>query len=86
MSQYTFIGEKLSMAALRAYIITHKVNEGDSLVLNSYDYRALIEEVKAVNDEFPDLPLELLGVIIAKDSTDSVPIGKVQIVNSEKPF
>lgn len=86
MSQYTFIGEKLSMASLRSYIITHKVNEGDSLVLNSHDYRALVEDIRAKEEELPDFPLELLGVFISQDSTDSVPIGKVQIVNSEKPF
>jgi len=84
MSEYTFIGDKISLPAIRDYIISHKINEGDTIVVSPTDFSGIIDEIKASGEGFPDIPLTLLGVIITKD--DGVPIGKIQIVKNEKPY
>ena len=86
MSQYTTIGHSISLPALRDYIITHKVDQGDSIVLSAQDFKEIVEEIKTSGEGLPDFPVTLLGVIITKDTTDSVPIGKVHIVKNDKPY
>jgi hypothetical protein len=81
-----FIGGKITFPALRDYILSHKINQGDIIILNPLDYEELIHEMKASGDGTIDIPVKLLGVLINRDSTDAVPVGKVQIVNAEKPF
>lgn len=83
MSEFTFI-HKISVASIRDYIITHRVDQGDTIVLNPHDFEQLIHDIKSSSDEMPDIPLKLLGVIITQDSTDAIPIGKVQIVKNER--
>lgn len=83
MSQFTII-HKINVAGIRDYLITHRVDQGDTIVLNPQDFEHLFHDVKNSSDEIPDIPLKILGVIITQDSTDTVPIGKVQIVKNEK--
>ena len=86
MSQYIFIGDKITLPLLRDYIITHKVNQGDFVLLNPQDFLEVIHEIRSTSDSVPDIPVKMLGVLINQDTTDSVPVGKVQIVNAERPF
>jgi len=88
MSGYITIGKKITLPLLRDYIITHKIDQGDSLVLHATDYKELVHEIKISTTEetLPDFPLTMLGVIITQDPTDAVPIGKIQIVKNEKPY
>lgn len=86
MSEYIFIGNEISVYALRDYIMRHKVDAGDLLVLNAHDYDALIHEMKASAEGLPDIPVKILEVIISKDTTDAIPVGKLQIVKNEKPY
>jgi hypothetical protein len=86
MSQSIFIGNKISLPALRDYIITHTINAGDTLVLNTHDFKTIIEELKHSEEGIPDFPLTMLGVIITQDSTDTIPIGKVQIVKNDENY
>ena len=85
MSEYIFIGDKISMPALRNYFISNRIDAGDTVVINRLDFHEIIEEIKASGEEFPDIPLTMLGVIITPDPTDSVPVGKVQIVKNDIP-
>lgn len=86
MSEFIFIGNKISVPSLRDYILSHKVDAGDQLILNTHDYDAIVHEMKMSGEELPDFPLQLLNVILNKDPTDTVPIGKLQIVKNEKPY
>ena len=86
MSQSIFIGKQISLPALRDYIITHTIDAGDTLVLNPHDYKLIIEELKHSEDGLPDFPLTMLGVIVTQDSTDTVPIGKLQIVKNDENY
>lgn len=83
MSQFTFL-QKINVAGIRDYIMSHRIDQGDSLVLHPQDFEHLFHDIKATSDEIPDIPLKVLGVIITQDSTDTVPIGKIQIVKNEK--
>ena len=83
MSQFNFL-HKMSVAGIRDYIITHRIDHGDTLVLSPQDFEHLIQDMKASSDGIPDIPIKILNVIITQDSTDTVPIGKVQIVKNEK--
>jgi len=82
MAEFTFI-HKISVASLRDYIMTHQLDQGDSIVLNPHDFEKLIRDIKNTSDEIPDIPLSVLGVIVSQDSTDTIPIGKVQNVKND---
>lgn len=84
MSEFIFIGEQISVHSLRDYIIGHKIDAGDSLILNPHDYNAILQDMKNAPEGLPDFPVKILEVIITKDSTDTIPIGKLQIVKSDE--
>lgn len=86
MSEFIVIGQTITLPALRDYIIDHRIDQGDTLVVNPVDYHEIIHEVKTVNETLPDFPLKLLSVLIVQDTTDTVPIGKLQIIKNDKPF
>ncbi|NUY79461.1 hypothetical protein HUK80_01025 [Flavobacterium sp. MAH-1] len=83
MSEFTFL-HRMSVAGIRDYIITHRIDQGDTLVLNPHDFEHLIQDMKNSAEGIPDIPVKILNVIVTQDSTDTVPIGKVQIVKNEK--
>ena len=83
MPEYVVIGNAISIASIRDFLFAKKIDKGDSLVLNPTDYEHIIEEIR--NSEEPvDIPLNVLGVLLIKDTTGEVPIGKVQIVEDDK--
>ncbi len=86
MSQYIFIGTNLTLPLLRDYIITHKVNPGDIIILNPKDFEDIIHEIKNSDGAIPDFPLKMLGVLIEQDHNLNIPVGKIQIVNAEKQY
>ena len=83
MSEFIFIGDQISVYTLRDYIMRHKINATDSLILNPHDFDAIIHEIKATGEGLTEFPVKILQVIITKDTTDSVPIGKLQVVKNE---
>ncbi len=82
MSEFNFL-HRINVAGIRDYIITHRIDQGDSLVLNPSDYEHVFQDMKTDSETIPDIPLKILNVILTRDTTDSVPIGKVQIVKNE---
>lgn len=86
MSEYLFIGTKITFPLLRDYIISHKVNPGDFVVLNPLDFEEIVHEMRTTGDGVPDIPIKMLGVLINQDATGNVPVGKIQIVNAERPY
>ena len=83
MPEFVVIGNEISIAAIRNYLFAKRIEKGDSLVLNPMDYEKLTEEIKA-SEEPIDIPLNVLGVLIVKDTSGDVPNGKVQIVGDDK--
>ena len=82
MSQQIFIGSKITFQSIRDYIFEHKINKGDSIVLNPQNYEHITEEIK--NSAEPiEIPVNVFGVLIIKDTTDTVENGKIQIVKNE---
>ncbi|HLA56421.1 MAG TPA: hypothetical protein VK623_09995 [Flavobacterium sp.] len=82
MSQLQFIGSKITFQSIRDYIFEHKVNRGDSIVLNPQNYEHIVEEIKN-SPEGIDIPVNVFGVLLIKDTTDTVETGKIQIVKNE---
>lgn len=82
MSEFVVVG-KISVASIRDYLFTKKIDKGDSLVLNPMDYEHLVEDIKN-SGEPVDIPLNVLGVLLVKDTSGNVPLGKVQIVQDDK--
>lgn len=80
MSQQIFIGNPISFKSLRDYIFDHKVNKGDSIVLNPLNYQSILEEIKNSDEEI-DIPINVFGVLLVQH--DSVELGKVQIVKND---
>lgn len=80
MSQQIFIGNPISFKSLRDYIFDHKINKGDSIVLNPMNYQSILEEIKNSDLEI-DIPINIFGVLLVQH--DSVERGKVQIVKNE---
>jgi len=83
MSEQIFIGSKISFQSLRDYIFEHKINRGDSVVLNPLNYENIIEEIKHSQTESIEIPVNVFGILLIKDTTDTVDIGKVQIIKNE---
>ncbi|MBA9071980.1 hypothetical protein GGR22_000106 [Flavobacterium gossypii] len=81
MSQQIFIGNPLSFKSIRDYIFDHKINKGDSIVLNPLNFKSLIEEIKHSAGETFEIPINVFGVLLLQD--DSVELGKIQIVKNE---
>lgn len=82
MAQQFTLGKEISVRLLRDYVIEHKVDKGDSIVLSALNYEHIVEEMKN-SPEGLSIPIKILGVLIAKDNTHSVETGKIQIVKNQ---
>lgn len=83
MSEFVVVGNAISVASIRDYLFAKKIDKGDSIVLNPQDYENLLDEIRN-SDELVDIPVNVLGVLLLKDTTGNVPVGKVQIVENDK--
>lgn len=83
MPEYVVIGSKINTASIRDFLFAKRIDRGDSLVLNPIDYEHLLEEIRHSGETIP-VPLDVLGVLITKDPSGEVPLGKVQIVEDDK--
>lgn len=83
MSEFVIIGDHISTATIRNYLFAKKIDRGDSIVLNPMDFEHIIEEIRH-SQEPVDIPLNVLGVLLIKDTSGDVPVGKVQVVKNEK--
>ena len=82
MGQQVFIGSDISFKSLRDYIFVHKLEKGDTIAIHPQNYEHILEEIK--NSEEPiDIPINVFGILLVKDTTDSVELGKVQIIKNE---
>ncbi|MGK4568450.1 hypothetical protein [Flavobacterium sp. 3HN19-14] len=82
MGQLVFIGSKISFIALRDFIFDHKINQGDTIVLHPQNFESILEEIKQ-SQESIDIPINIFGILLVKDTTDTVELGKIQIVKNE---
>ncbi|HYD91215.1 MAG TPA: hypothetical protein VEA37_06965 [Flavobacterium sp.] len=83
MPEFVVVGNPISIASIRDYLFAKKIDKGDSLVLNPMDFEHILEEIRN-SGEPVDIPLNVLGVLLIKDTTGEVPNGKVQIVEDDK--
>lgn len=83
MSQLITIGHTITFPTLRDYIITHRIDSGDSIVVNPHDYEGLVHEVKHSPDGMAGMPIKVMGVLVTQDTTDTIPVGKMQVVKNE---
>jgi len=83
MSEFVVIGHAITIASIRDYLFAKKIDKGDTLVLNPADYEQIATEIK--NSEEPvDIPVNVFGVLLVKDTTGNVPAGKIQVIENEK--
>lgn len=82
MGQQVFIGSTISFKSLRDYIFVHKINKGDTVAIHPQNYEAILEEIKK-SEEPIEVPIDVFGVLIVKDTTDTVEPGKVLIIKNE---
>jgi len=82
MSEFVVVGDHITVASIRSYLFAKKIDQGDSLVLNPMDYEHLIGDIKN-SGEAIDIPLNVLGVLLVKDTSGDVPVGKIQIIKNE---
>lgn len=83
MPEFVVVGNPISIASIRDYLFAKKIDKGDSLVLNPMDFEHILDEIRNSGDPV-DIPLNVLGVLLIKDTTGEVPNGKVQIVEDDK--
>ena len=83
MSEFVVIGHAISVASIRDYLFAKKIDKGDSIVVNTHDYENLLNEIRN-SDEPIDIPVNVLGVLLLKDTSGDVPAGKIQIIKNEK--
>lgn len=84
MSTLITIGHAVTFPTLRDYIMSHRIDAGDSIVVHPNDYENLVREVKQSESGLAGLPIEVLGVLITHDGADTVPIGKIQVIKNER--
>lgn len=85
MSTLVTIGHTITFPTLRDYIITHRIDSGDSIVVSPQDYEGLVHEVKQSGDGVAGLPIKVMGVLVTQDATDTIPVGKLQVIKNERP-
>lgn len=83
MSEFVVVGHAISVASIRDYLFSKKIDKGDSIVLNVQDYENVLDEIRN-SDEPIDIPVNVLGVLLLKDTSGDIPAGKVQIIKNEK--
>ncbi len=82
MGQQVFIGSEISFKSLRDYVFVHKLEKGDTIAIHPQNYEGILEEIK--NSEEPiDIPINVFGILLVKDTTDTVEFGKVEIIKNE---
>jgi hypothetical protein len=82
MSQQFTIGKEISIRVLRDYVIEHKVDKGDSIVLSALNYEHILDEIRHSGESIP-VPINVLGILLLKDTTNSVETGKIQIIKNQ---
>jgi hypothetical protein len=82
MSQQFTIGKEISIRVLRDYIIEHKVDKGDGIVLSALNYEHILDEIRHSGESIP-VPINVLGILLLKDTTNSVETGKIQIIKNQ---
>ena len=82
MGQIVFIGSKISFIALRDYIFEHKINQGDTIVLHPQNFESILDEIRE-SQESIDIPINIFGILLVKDTSDAVEIGKIEIINND---
>ncbi|RZJ27425.1 MAG: hypothetical protein EOO48_11905 [Flavobacterium sp.] len=82
MSQQFTIGKEINTRILRDYIIEHNVDKGDAVVLNPLNFGHLVEEARHSSDGLT-VPLKILGILIVNDTTNTVDVGKIQIIKNQ---
>jgi hypothetical protein len=83
MSEFVVVGNHITVASIRSYLFAKRIDKGDTLVLNPMDFEHLIGDIKESGEPI-DIPLNVLGVLLVKDTSGDVPVGKLQIVKNEK--
>lgn len=82
MSEFVTVGQNINTASIRAYLFAKRIDQGDTLLLNPADFEHITDEIRQ-SQETIDVPLNVLGVFLKKDSEGNVPAGKIQIVKNE---
>nr|WP_322626412.1 hypothetical protein [uncultured Flavobacterium sp.] len=81
MPEHTSLGTDVSVAAIRDYLFSGKVQKGDTIVLSSIDYEKIATEFKA-GEQPIEIPLNILGVTISKDSANKIEPGKIHVIKN----
>lgn len=81
MPEHTSLGTDVSVAAIRDYLFAGNVQKGDTIVLSSIDYEKIAAEFKA-GEQPIEIPLNILGVTISKDTANKIEPGKIHVVKS----
>ncbi len=82
MSEFVVVGDHITVASIRSYLFAKRIDKGDTLVLNPMDFEHLVGDIKESGEPI-DIPLNVLGVLLVKDTSGEVPVGKIQIVKNE---
>lgn len=82
MPNHTTLGTEINVASIRDFLFSGNVEPGDSLVLNETDYNRIAAEFKA-GEQPIEIPLTILGLTIMKDTTATLPAGKIHVIKND---
>jgi hypothetical protein len=80
-----YIGSKVTIKALRDFILDSEITENDTILLNPINHDDIVLEYREIYSESINLPYILLGVLIEEDKNNQVPenrIGLIQHTNN----
>lgn len=75
-----YIGSKISIQALKDFILDNDITENDTIVLNRKDFDDMVLEHRRLYNVGISIPYHLHHVLIDEDVSDAIPVDRVMII------
>ncbi len=73
----------ITIKAIRDSILDFKLNENDSIILNSWNFDDIVIEYRETYQESISVPFFLLRILIKEDNEKIVPLNKIGIIRND---
>lgn len=75
-----YIGTRISIKALRDFILDNDIAENDTIALNTKNFDDLVLDYRRENNVGITVPYYLLGVLIDEDISNAVPVDRIMVI------
>ncbi|WP_372800882.1 hypothetical protein [Lutibacter sp.] len=82
--QIDYIGRKITIKAIRDYILDYELSENDTILLHPTNFDDIVLEYRETFSESINLPYFLLKVWISESFNYTIPHGRIGIIKNDK--